>query len=268
MISFTPLEPTFLSIGPLHFRYYGLMYVIAFFLAFIFINYARKKKRVSLSENDMWDLLFYGTLGVVFGGRIGYILFYNLSYFLKDPGKIFAVWEGGMSFHGGLIGVLVIGYIFCKKRKLDFFSLGDLAVIPLSLGIAFAKLGNFIIGELYGRPLEKTFSVPWGMHFEMARDNVLRHPSQLYEMSKNIIIFLVLIYLYKKHPKLKHGTLMAVFLLMYGIIRFFIEFVREPDLQIGLFFGWLSMGQILCFFMILFGFAILGKMYYCSSPKS
>jgi phosphatidylglycerol:prolipoprotein diacylglycerol transferase len=254
---FTPFSSTYLTIGSLQFRYYGLMYFLAFIMAYFFLNYFRKKKYIKLSSNDLWDLIFYGVLGIVIGGRLGYIIFYNLNYFIENPTKIIAVWEGGLSFHGGLIGILIGEYIFCKVKNLNFLNLADYAVIPLSLGIALGKLGNFINGELIGRSLETTFYVPWGMYFELANNDTLRHPSVLYEMGKNIIIFMVLIILIKKYPRLKTGTLLAIFLLLYGIMRFLIEFVREPDPQIGLFLNMFSMGQILCSVMIIGGGLLL-----------
>ncbi len=250
MISFTPFDPTFLTIGPLQFRYYGLFYIIVFYLTYLYIY--KRKDVLEIDDTVLWDIMFYGILGVILGGRIGYIIFYNLQYFIANPLKMVAVWEGGMSFHGGLIGVIFSTYIYCKKKNLNFLKLADSFILPISFGLGIARFGNFINGELYGRTLETTFYVPWGMVFKKAGDNMIRHPSQLYEVAKNFIIFITL-FLIRRKNSIKDGIILTSFLILYGCFRFIIEFVREPDPQLGLFLGYFSMGQFLSISMVFIG---------------
>lgn len=256
MFSFTPFEKTFLSIGPVHLNYYGLMYVLGAGFVYLIIKKLFQKEKIQITNDQILDLLSYGIFGVILGGRIGYVLFYNLSYYLENPLKIIAVWEGGMSFHGGMLGVILAGYLYCHNHKFKFYELADIVIIPVFLGLALGRIGNFINGELVGRITD----LPWGMNFEGYEG--LRHPSQLYESGKNILIFLILIFLFQYKSKLKAGSYFWLGIMFYGLFRFFIEFVREPDLQLGLFFGYFSMGQILCFPMFILGggmFVFLNK---------
>lgn len=253
-ISFTPFEKTFLTIGSVSVKYYGLMYAVGAIFVYFVIKKLFQKYKIQITNDQILDLLTYGIVGVILGGRIGYILFYNFSYYIQNPLQIFAVWEGGMSFHGGLLGVIIGSYIFCKRNKFNFYQLADLVIIPVFIALALGRLGNFINGELVGR----ITTVPWGMEFEGYEGN--RHPSQLYEFGKNILIFLIL--LFSLRYKFKQGTYFWLGIMFYGILRFLIEFTRQPDLQIGFIFNYLTMGQLLCLPMFLVGFWMVVRLNY------
>ncbi len=247
------IDPVLFDLGFLQIRYYGLVYVIGFFIAYGLLTYFIKKKRIALTEDERDTFLLYAALGVLIGSRMFYFLFYNFSTIIDNPLQLFKIWEGGMSFHGGLIGVLTGGYIFCKQYKKEFYEMADIVVIPAALGLGFGRIANFINGELYGRPT----SLPWAVDFG---DGIPRHPSQLYESAKNFIIFAILWLL--KDKNLKKGTLFWTFIMLYGAFRFTIEFVRQPDPQLGfVLFNFLTMGQILTGIMAATGALILVKWY-------
>ena len=185
-----------------------------------------KKKQLSLTNDDLLDFIIYLASGIILGGRLFYILVYDLKYYLTNPESIFAIWHGGMAFHGALLGIIIATLLFCKKKKIHFYSLADHAVIPTSLALALGRIGNFINGELYGRQVSPNY--PLAVNFG---DGIARHPSQLYESIKNLIIFATLFPL-RKH-NLKPGTLFWLFITMYGMLRFIIEFFRMPDSQLG-----------------------------------
>lgn len=248
-LSFSPFEKTFLTIGPLSLKYYGLMYVLGTVFVYFTAKFLFRKNGIKITEEQFADLVTDGILGVILGGRIGYILFYNLSYYVENPLKIFAVWEGGMSFHGGFLGVILAGIYFCRKHKFNFYELADLGIIPVFIALALGRLGNFINGELVGR----ITTLPWGMQFENYAG--LRHPSQLYEFGKNILIFGILLFLLKF--KFKRGTYFWLGILFYGLFRFLIEFTREPDLQIGFIFNAMTMGQMLSLPMLILGLTMM-----------
>jgi phosphatidylglycerol---prolipoprotein diacylglyceryl transferase len=244
MLPYPNIDPVFLKIGPLEFRWYGLMYVLGLTLGFW---YLKNKLKTSLKLNNdlIWNLMSYITIGVILGGRLGYVLFYNLPYYWQHPLTIFAVWEGGMSFHGGGLGCVLAILIFSLVYKTNFYLVLDFLALGSTIGIGLGRLANFINGELYGR----VTNLPWGMIFPNGGEHI-RHPSQLYEaFFEGLVLFLILNFLLKKQI-LKPGQLFAWFLINYGIFRFFIEFLREPDSQIGLFFNFLSMGQLLSGLMI------------------
>ncbi len=228
------INPTLLKLGPFEIRYYGIIYVLGFILAYFFINYLAKQKNLKLNKDDIWDLLFYLIIGTVIGARIFEIIIYNPSYYFKNPFEMLAIWHGGLSFHGGLIGAVIAGYLFCKKKKIEFYDLADICVIPLAFGLFLGRIGNFINGELIGR----VTNLPWCVKFKSYEG--CRHPSQLYESFKNLVIFSILWFL--KDKKLKKGIMFWSFILMYSTLRFFIEFFRAPDEQIGFILG-LTMGQ-------------------------
>lgn len=249
------IDPIFLHLGPLEIHYYGLIYVLDFIIAYFMLKYLIKKKEVSLTEDDLETFLLYAAIGVLIGSRIFYFLFYNFSVFLQNPFEIFRIWNGGMSFHGGLIGVIIMSLIFCKQYKKSFYELADIVVLPTAISLGLGRIGNFINGELYGRATTLSFGVDFG-------DGILRHPSQLYESAKNFVIFGVL-WTLKNKETLKRGTLFWTFVFLYGTLRFFIEFVREPDPQVGfVLFGFLTMGQILTGIMALLAASILAKWYF------
>lgn len=253
------LNPVFLHLGPVEIRYYGLFYVIGLIVAYLMLKHFSKKGELDLDDDDLLDFILYAALGILLGSRIFYFIFYNFPLFLKNPLQLFYLWEGGMSFHGGVIGVAVAGIIFCKVKKKDFFEIADVVVLPLTLALALGRVGNFINGELYGRPT----SLPWAMDFG---DGVPRHPSQLYESAKNLFMFTVL--WITKSKILPKGFRFWLFIFMYGALRFTIEFVREPDPQLGLLFLGLSMGQWLSSAMILTGSSMLWRVFSSTTRKT
>ena len=242
------IDPILFQIGPLAVRYYGLFYAMGFVIAYFMLPWLAKRKNISLTKDQAADLVFYSLIGVVAGARIVYVIVYNFSFFLSNPLEIFALWHGGLSFHGALIGGIFAGWLYCRKQGLDFLAIADLAIIPASLGLVFGRIANFINGELVGRVTD----VAWCVVFPGVEG--CRHPSQLYESLKNLFIFSVL-WSVKGKPY-KKGTFLAIFAILYSSLRFFIEFVREPDVQLGFIFG-LTMGQwlnILMFGISLFFF--------------
>ena len=238
------INPTFLKLGPFEIRYYGIIFVIGFIIAFFLIRYLAKKRELNLSKDDVWDLLFYIALGAVIGARLFEVIVYNFPYYLANPFEIIAVWHGGLSFHGGLIGALSAGWLFFRKKKIGFYELADIVVVPLAFGLFLGRIANYINGELVGRAT----SVPWCVKFR--NYDGCRHPSQLYESAKNLFMFFVLWNL--KDRKIKKGTMFWGFVLMYSFLRFFIEFFREPDSQLGFIYG-LTMGQWLNVLMFIVG---------------
>ena len=247
---YNALNPVFLALGPLELRYYGLAYVIGFGLGYLFLLYLARQRRFPLKRAVAADFVLWSVVGLMLGARLGYVLFYNLPYYLANPLEIVAVWRGGMSFHGGLIGILVAGLIFCARRKLSWQGLADMVVIPASLAMALVRLTNFINGELYGR----LTTLPWAVKF--AGVPGLRHPSQLYEAGYDIALFAILWTL--KDRKAREGSLFWTFIALYGLFRFLTEFVRAPDPQLGFVLGPFTMGQLLTLPMALAGFVVLG----------
>jgi|TARA_B100001971_G_C18135536_1_gene507368 phosphatidylglycerol:prolipoprotein diacylglycerol transferase len=253
------INPVLLKLGPFEIRYYGLFFVLGFVIAYFMLNYLAKKKKIELTKDDVSDYLLYLIIGTVAGARIFYVLIYNLKFYLANPLQIFAVWQGGLSFHGGLIGAVLAVIIFTKKRKFDFYELADLTVIPLALGLALGRIGNFTNGELFGR----ITNVPWAFKFSDAEG--FRHPSQIYASLKNLLNFAVLWNL--KNFKLPKGFLFWFFVTFYAFLRFIVEFFRQPDPQLGFFFGFLSMGQILSIIMFPIGLYFLFRIYNNSKKQ-
>lgn len=250
MIRHPSIDPVFFSIGPLQFRWYGLMYLLAFLMAYGVIRYVSRRREPLLTPDEVGDLVFFVAVGIVLGGRIGYVLFYNLPVYLAHPLKIFAVWEGGMSFHGGLLGGIAGGYLFSRKKGIAPLLLADTAFLPAPFGLMFGRIGNFINGELYGRVTD----LPWGMSFPGGGE-LPRHPSQLYEaVLEGPILFLILLLVHRS-PRCRKGLIWA-FIGGYGIARFLVEFVREPDAHLGFIVGGLSMGQLLSLPMIVVGITL------------
>ena len=237
---------------PLEIRWYGLFYVLSFLIAYFMIKYLAKQRKLGITEDDVADLILYLLLGVVLGARLFYVIFYNPFFYLSNPLEIPAVWHGGLSFHGGLVGAVAAGRYFCRKKKISFYRLADIAVIPAALGLAFGRIGNFINGEVVGR----ITNLPWGVKFPGYED--FRHSSQIYESFKNLFIFVTLWSI--KDKKLPDGFLFWTFVTMYSIFRFLIEFVREPDAQLGFVLGPFTMGQLLTFPMFLIGVYMLYKL--------
>jgi phosphatidylglycerol:prolipoprotein diacylglycerol transferase len=248
MLPYPSINPVLIKIGPLQIRWYGLMYLLGFLGAYFLITRQPKARSLGLVGARLQDLIFYLAIGLIVGARLGYVLFYqfsNLGDYIRHPIEIFAIWHGGMSFHGGLLGTLLAGLLFCRRRKLPFWATADCVIVTAPVGLGLGRIGNFINGELFGRPS----SVPWAMVFPEGGP-LPRHPSQLYEAGlEGLVLFLILWKL--KDIDLKPGGLVCSFLAFYGVFRFFLEFFREPDPQIGLILGFLSMGQILCLTMVL-----------------
>jgi phosphatidylglycerol---prolipoprotein diacylglyceryl transferase len=246
-MKYPTIDPVLIHFGPVQIRWYGLMYVIAFSLGYLLLRRFGTRGGRDLGSDEAGDLLSYCVIGVIAGARLGYCLFYNLPVYLHEPLRVFAVWEGGMSFHGGLAGSVVAGWMFALRRKKAFLMLADLGGLVAPVGLFFGRLGNFINGELYGRVTH----VPWGMVFPGGGEHP-RHPSQLYEaVLEGPILFLILMLIGRR--ELPRGFLFATFLSGYGLIRFGLEFFREPDAQLGLILGPFTMGQLLSMLMIVFG---------------
>jgi len=248
-MQFPHIDPVFLRIGPLQFRWYGLMYVLSFIATYFIIRSEATRRQLALTKDDVADLVFYGALGVVLGGRCGYILFYNLGFYLANPLKLFAVWEGGMSFHGGFLGVVVAFLIYSRRKKIPFPALIDMAALCAPVGLGLGRIGNFINGELYGRPTD----APWGIIFP-GSDGVPRHPSQLYEAFLEGIVLFFIVRFVSRSTRVNGVTTCAA-IAGYGLFRFIVEFFRQPDAQLGLFFGLFSMGQLLSLPMFIIGIA-------------
>lgn len=250
------LNPILVEIGPFRVSWYGLMYIVGFLASYILVRYQMKKKDFGISRIEIENLYFYLIIGLIIGARLGYVIFYDLKMYLSDPIEIFAIWHGGMSFHGGLIGVLLTGIIFSWKNKKSFWKISDLIIVTVPIGLGLGRIGNFINGELYGR----VTNVPWGMIFPKG-GMLPRHPSQLYESAlEGGLLFLILWSL--KDKKLPTGCLLSIFLFLYGCFRFIVEFFREPDAHIGFVLASFTMGQVLSSFMIFGGvglFIILRK---------
>ncbi len=248
------LNPVAFSIGPFAVRWYGLGYLLGFVLGGVLMyRYARRWK-IDLTADDVIGVMTGICLGIVIGGRLGYVLFYGAGYYLSNPLAIFALNEGGMSFHGGLIGAVVGGVISCRMGGISVATISDLGACVAPVGIFLVRCANFVNGELWG----KECNLPWGVMFETG-GNVYRHPSQLYEaLLEGLVMFLLLWALSRRVPPRPQGTFMGVFLLWYGICRILVEFVRVPDAQLGyLFGGFVTMGQLLSLPLIAAGVGLL-----------
>lgn len=263
MLVHPQFDPIALSLGPLAVRWYGLMYLTAFLLFWTLGRYrlnlsAGKGQpspyavRTGLSARDLEDLLFWGAMGVVLGGRLGYVLFYKPGYYLGHPAEILAIWQGGMSFHGGLLGVLVAIWLFCRRRARPYLAVLDFIAPLVPLGLAAGRMGNFINGELWGRPT----SGPWAMVFPQAGDALGRHPSQLYQFALEGVLLFVVLWLYSAKPR-RLGQVGGLFMAGYAVCRFIVEFAREPDAFLGTLALGLTMGQLLCLPMFAVGLYLL-----------
>lgn len=258
MLIHPQFDPVALSLGPLAIRWYGLMYLIAFLGFFLLGRWRLRQPRFAqasgLHPAQMEDLLFFGVLGVVLGGRLGYVLFYKPGYYLQRPLEALAVWEGGMSFHGGLLGVLVAIAVFCRWRGLRFLSVMDFIAPLVPLGLAAGRMGNFINGELWGRVSD----VSWAMAFPQAGDALPRHPSQLYQFAGEGVALFVLLWWWSSRPRAV-GAVSGMFLLGYAVFRFAAEFARQPDSFLGFPLPGITMGQILCVPMAVAGAWLLAR---------
>ena len=251
------LSPFIFEIGSFGIRWYSLMYIIGFSFAYCFYKYIlTPRQEMPVALKDLSDLIIYAFLGLLIGARTVYMVFYNTSVLLQDPLSFFQVWNGGLSFHGGLIGVIIALSIFLKQKKLPILYTADRLILPIPLTLFFGRIGNFINGELYGKPVDPS-STPFCVVFPTGGD-VCRIPSQLLEaVGEGLLLFAVLLFLFFKVSKKPNGAVFSAFLIGYGIVRFLIEYVREPDAQIGLLWSSISMGQLLSLPMILAGLVIV-----------
>jgi phosphatidylglycerol---prolipoprotein diacylglyceryl transferase len=258
---FPAIDPVFLRLGPLQFRWYGLMYVIGFLASYFLIRNEARRRKLSMDNETVADFIFCLALGVVLGGRLGYVLFYDLGSYLSNPLRIFAIWQGGMSFHGGLLGVAVAGLWYARRFHLPYLQLADLVALATPVGLGLGRIGNFINGELYGRPT----TVPWGMIFPDGGP-LPRHPSQLYEaLLEGVVLFFLVRFLARRFQA--PGTAIAAFLGGYGLFRFIVELFRQPDSQLGLYWGFFSMGQLLSLPLFLAGGILLVWLNWKKKPQ-
>jgi len=255
MLIHPQFDPVAIQIGPLAIHWYGLMYLLGFVL-FLLLGRWRIARGMypGWKKEEVDDLLFYGVLGVILGGRFGYVFFYKPDFYLSHPLDIFKIWQGGMAFHGGFLGVMVAIWYFARKTRRRFFQIGDFLAPLVPLGLAAGRMGNFINGELWGRVTAP--DAPWGMIFPQAHDNMPRHPSQLYQFALEGLALFVILWIYSSKAR-KVGQTSAVFLLGYGCFRFIAEFAREPDDFLGYLALNFSMGQWLSIPMILIGAHLL-----------
>lgn len=254
MLTFPEIDPVIVQLGPLALRWYGLMYVLAFVTTYLLIARQLKRGKVPELAPHFENLNMTLIISLVIGGRFGYVFFYNFSYYVENPLQAFNTLAGGMSFHGGVIGAIIGGFWFCRRHSLPFLALADLYVATMPLGLGYGRIGNFINGELYGRVSE----VPWAMVFPGAGP-LPRHPSQLYEaLLEGLLLFLLLAWAARRKEAKGwgHGTILALFILLYGVLRCLVELFREPDAHIGLMAGFLSRGQLLSGLMVAAGLAI------------
>lgn len=254
MLMYPEIEKIAFELGPLKVHWYGLMYILGFGLGWLLLRYRSVRSQGVWTDEHVSDIVFFGALGVILGGRIGYVLFYNFDQFLIEPARIFYLWQGGMSFHGGLIGVLLAFAWFAKKHKKHYLDVADFVAPTIPVGLATGRLGNFINGELWGRATD----MPWGMVFERVGGGPMpRHPSQLYELFLEGFVLLAALWWFSSSPR-RRGAVSGWFLIGYGVFRSFVEFFREPDAHLNFVaFGWMTMGQALCLPMILAGCALL-----------
>ncbi len=249
------IDPVAFSVGPLVVRWYGIAYIIGFIGGAFVIAYTARRWKIKINIDALGTILICVIIGVIVGGRLGYVLFYGGSDYLRNPLAVFFVSGGGMSFHGGLVGALLAGLVAAKLTHIPYLTLADLGCIGAPIGLFFGRCANFINGELWGAPTD----LPWGVVFGGSAGLMARHPSQLYEaLLEGLILFIVLFVLSRKLPPRPRGTFLGVFLILYGCFRFLIEFVREPDIQLGyLWGGWLTMGQVLSLPLIIVGVGVL-----------
>ncbi len=255
-LAFPEISPIIFSIGPIAIRWYSMAYLTGILFAWLMISKDVKKYKLSFTRENIEDIIFYVTLGIILGGRVGYMLVYGTDLLIHNPLSIFAIWNGGMSFHGGIIGVIIALFILSKKMKKQFLSLTDMVCVYVPVGICLGRLANFVNGELWGRPSE----VAWAIRFP-AGGYVPRHPSQIYEsLTEGLLLFIILFFCWKVQKiRIRTGLESGIFLCFYGVFRFFMEFFREPDIQIGYIFKYITMGQILSLPFVLCGIYLIVK---------
>ncbi|MBQ6395476.1 MAG: prolipoprotein diacylglyceryl transferase [Atopobiaceae bacterium] len=257
------LSPIAFQIGPFAVRWYGLAYLVGFLFAGVIFARVTKRWNLSLTIDDVMTAMTTIAFGTILGGRLGYVLVYGAGYYWEHPLEILAINQGGMSFHGGFVGVIVLGLIVCHRYGYDFHTMADLGCIAMPLGIALGRCANFVNGELWGKPTD----LPWGVVFETG-GNIARHPSQLYEaLLEGVVLLIIMLILVRRMPPLPQGTFLGTFLLLYGVFRFLIEFVRVPDAQLGYLADWLTMGQVLSTPFIILGVVELALAFKLNRPQ-
>jgi phosphatidylglycerol:prolipoprotein diacylglycerol transferase len=263
MLMHPQFDPVALSLGPVHIHWYGLTYLASFVLCFALARHRAARAPFApagWTARDVEDLLFWVVIGVVVGGRLGYVLFYKPGYYVANPLEALALWKGGMSFHGGLLGVIAAFFGFAWRRRRPVLEVGDLVAPVVPVGLALGRLGNFINGELWGRVADA--SLPWAMVFPQSGSSVPRHPSQLYQFALEGVLLFVLLWWYARKPR-PLGRVSGAFLVGYGVLRFVAEYFREPDSFLGLLALDMSMGQWLCVPML-----VVGAWLWLRAPKA
>ena len=260
MLIYPNIDPVAISLGPLQVHWYGLTYLVGFLAAWWLAR--SRADRIGLTKDQIGDLLFYSAVGVILGGRLGYALFYHFDRVLADPLWLFKVWEGGMAFHGGFLGVVVAVWLFARKHQINWIHLGDFIAPFTPIGLGLGRIGNFINGELWGRVTD----VSWGMVFPVAGADP-RHPSQLYQFALEGVVLFALLWWFSRQPR-PAGSVSGLFLIGYGTLRFLVEFTREPDAHLGLLSAGLSMGQLLSLPMILVGAAFMFFAYRATAKTA
>lgn len=261
------LNPIAVTIGPFAIRWYGLAYLAGFVCAGLVMRALARRWRLDISGDDVVSVMIGIAFGVIVGARLFYVLFYGAGYYLAHPLEVFATWDGGMSFHGGLVGATVGGYIVSRSLHISFATICDLAACGAPVGLFFGRCANFINGELWG----KETSLPWGVMFsDTGGGAVYRHPSQLYEaLLEGVVLFVIMMVLSRKRPPRPQGTFIGTFLACYGVFRFLIEFVRLPDAQLGYLLGtdWLTMGQCLSVPLVVIGIIVIATARRLDRPQ-
>ena len=264
MLPYPQIDPVALAIGPLKIHWYGLMYLIGIGAAWLILSRRLNRFDPTWTKEKLSDLVFWVAMGVIVGGRLGYVLFYDLSAYIANPLLILEVWKGGMAFHGGLIGVMLAVWWFGKRNGKSFFQIMDFIAPVVPIGLGAGRIGNFINAELWG----KASDVPWAMIFPTDPQQLARHPSQLYQFALEGVALFLILWLYSRKPR-PTMAVSGMFALFYGIFRFIVEFVRVPDAQLGyLAFGWVTMGQILCIPMIAGGLLLIWWAYHRDSAAN
>lgn len=257
MLTYPAIDPVAFNLGPVAIHWYGLMYIFGIAIAWLLARSRLSSFDSTWSSEKLADLVFYCALGVIVGGRLGYILFYDFPVYAAEPLRIFQVWKGGMSFHGGMLGVLLATWWFARRNNKTFFQLADFIAPVVPIGLGLGRIGNFINGELWGKPTD----LPWAMIFPADPEQLARHPSQLYQFALEGVALFLILWFFSKKPR-PTMAVSGMFLLWYGIFRFVVEFVRLPDAQLGyLAFDWLTMGQVLCLPMIIIGIILIALAY-------
>ena len=259
------LDPVAFSIGPVTVRWYGIAYVLGFLCAALILWRTARRWKVRVDDDALMTIMLCAILGIILGARLGYVLIYNPGYYFSHPLQILALSQGGMSFHGGLIGCLLSGIVAARLTGIPYLTLADLGAIAAPVGLFFGRCANFVNGELWGAVTD----LPWGVVFGGSAGELARHPSQLYEaLLEGVLIFIVLFALSRRTPARPRGTFLGVFLVLYGVFRILVEFVREPDAQLGyLWGGWLTMGQVLSAPLVVVGVCVLAYAFVVKKPQ-